>query len=277
MGACRLGCALLATLVLASPATAQGIVDLEISGNTASARIELPGGVAADLEIAFEAVVGLTEAALGLDAELVSPQDLALLARLPGSLVSIPAAFPILVRIEPPADSPLSFSGVVTVSLHTHNLAYVANCPFRLFKASVGGEFSDVTSSMGTGSYRAGGTSGDFSEFLVVADLRSLAVVSEEKFVELQFELDEYAPTMPAAVAAELQDRLDAALALAAAGEYGEAAGEIQAFGETVVAHSVEMPNVWRASRDLLNVAGRLRAAAATLELSLNLESSQAL
>ena len=49
----------------------------------------------------------------------------------------------------------------------------------------------------------------------------------------------------------------------------------LEAFGERVLAASGNgLPNVWRSSRDLTNVAGSLRSATSTLRYSLTLASN---
>ena len=61
----------------------------------------MPGGIEGELSISFEDVVGLNEDALDASARLVDPLDSGILSRLPGQNVSIPAAFPVVIRIEP--------------------------------------------------------------------------------------------------------------------------------------------------------------------------------
>src|SRR6185369_14716257 len=82
-----------------------------ISGNELTARIELPGGLAADLTITLESVVGLNANALALTASPVNPKDLSFVSRLPAG-VSIPSGFPVVVKIEPTPASALAFEGV---------------------------------------------------------------------------------------------------------------------------------------------------------------------
>jgi hypothetical protein len=263
-------------LFLAVPALrAQGIVDPVVSGDTLTARIVLPGGLGADLTIAFERSVGLTPDALGLSAFTIDPLDPALLSRLVSPLISIPTGFPVLLRVEPPPTGGLSFSGIVAVSLHTHNLPYVADSPLRLFKASLGGPFEDVTQDMGMGSYRVSGHSGGFSEFLIAADLRSVNSVINAKFDRLEALLDEHEELIATEVHQDLVNRLAAARAAYASGALVTAVQGVEGFAETVKAHSgADIPDVWRSAGDLTNVAGTLRAAAATLRFSLVLESN---
>ena len=60
-------------LALASNAFAQTPVPLTISGNEAKGTFALPGGIAGDLSISFENVVGLNADALDVSARLVDP------------------------------------------------------------------------------------------------------------------------------------------------------------------------------------------------------------
>ncbi|HXU47033.1 MAG TPA: DUF6689 family protein [Thermoanaerobaculia bacterium] len=254
---------------------ARAAITVTVNGNSASASVSLPGGLGADVTVSFESVVGLSPANLGLSAERISPTDPSLLSRLSGS--AIPAGFPVLLRIEPPATGGLSFSGVATLEIHTHNLQFTPNCPLRLFAAPLGGRFEDITAGMGVGSYRARGTKGGFSEFLIVTDPRPVNQVIAAKFERLDRLLDEYASAVPGALYDDLEARLDAARSEAARGATLEAIRQIDGFLSVVEQHSgSDIPNVWRSARDLPNVAGYLRAAAMTLRFSLGLKSDLA-
>lgn len=261
-------------VALAIPGAADGgIVDFSIDGNEAQATLDLGAGITADLTLTFEQVVGLTESGLGLSAELVDPSDQAILSRLPDpSNASIPAAFPVRLVIEPPADGSLSFSGVVELELYTHNLSYSANTPFRLVSAPLDGLFRDISAYMGTGSYRVRGSGGDFSEFLIIVDLRPHASVIGDKFDHLDELLAAHADSIESQTHAELDQLLTASEDAWLAGDATAAIDLIEEFADTVSQHSGEdVPDVWRATRDVTNVAGQLRAAAATLRFSLNL------
>jgi Family of unknown function (DUF6689) len=264
---------LISGLVPAGPARALGTVQATVDGNTVRADVSLPGGVGVEVSLSFEQVVGLSPAALGLSAELVSPADSRIASRLPsGGLVTVPSAFPVLLTITPPPAGPLSFTGVAALELHTHNLQLTGGCPLRLFAAEAGGPFADITTFIGAGSYRAGGTRPGFSEFLIVSDLRPLSAVIAGKFSRLRAVLEDGEADIDPAVYELLDDQL-----AAAEGAYGQAAvltaiHDLEDFMATVQAHGGgEIPNVWRAPRDLVNVAGELRAAAGTLKFSLSL------
>jgi hypothetical protein len=262
---------LMTALTLSTLAAAQGVTSITVNGSTAEAEIEFVGGIGADLELSFANVIGLSSSSLGLSATTVSPLDSQLLARLPGSAISIPAAFPVVIEVEPDLESPLSFSGTVTLELHTHNLTYTPNSPLRLFKAPLGGDFVDITAFNGMGSYRVGGSTGGFSQFMVVADLRPLADVIELKFELLQSAFDSAECEIPG-VAAALQASLDDAWSSYSGGYFEAASDEIDNFIDVVEANAgSSIPDVWRASRDLTNAAGDLLERAATLRFSLNL------
>lgn len=247
----------------------QGIVDLEISGNRVTAEISLTT-FEADLILEFENAVGLSASNLGMSAEIVSVSSLQ--SRLPASVTSLAAGFPIVLTIEPPSTGGLSFSGVYTLELYTYDLTFTAGCPFRLFKSDDGGPFYDVTSSMGTGSYRVRSQSPTFSEFAIISDARSTSDVVDLKFDRLADLLDEHESAMPSSVHASLTGYYDDALAAWGNGSALNAISELDAFYDEVVDHSgTDIPDTWRSSRDLVNAAGELRAAAKTLRFSLAL------
>jgi hypothetical protein len=273
----RLDVVLLSLLLLSAspvPGFAQTALTPSISGNELTARIELAGGVAADLSIKFENVVGLNSNALALTATLVNPGDLTLLSRLPSG-VSIPAGFPIVLKIEPSAASALAFEGVYNLSLYTHNLTLGANSPLRLYRAPGGGSFQDMTGYLQAGSVRAGGSGPGFSEFLIAADTRQVDSVIAGKFDALQNFLSASASAIPATVAADLQQRLNGARSAYGTGALPAAIDGVSGFADEVKKQSgAAVPNVWRANGGPANVAGILRSAADTLKYSLVFKSN---
>jgi len=269
--------ALVTALVLcaALPAAAQ-VVTLtpQFSGNTVSASIAFTGGVQADLSIVFEQAVGLNSNAVAVTAALVSPSDATLVSRFP-TAVSIPGAFPVLVRVDPVAASGFSFAGVYKFSLHTHNLTLTTNSPLRLYKSHAGGPFQDITTSLEMGSVRAGGTGNNMSEFLILADVRPTDAVIASKFDALQSSLSANVSSMPAAVASDLQQRLSNARSFYAAGSLPSAINAVAGFSDQVKQQSgANVPDVWNANGSLVNVAGLLRAQADTLKFSLTAKAN---
>jgi hypothetical protein len=252
-------------------------VSLTVTDNEAFGSFDI-GGIGADITITFEHVVGLVPSALDVTATLVNPLDPALLARLPGGgLVSVPVAFPVVIRISPSASSGLSFEGEYFVSFHTHNLHLDVNAPFSLFKSPDGGTFKDITKSEGRGSYRDDGGGGDFSDFLTVVDLQPINAVIEAKFDDLQSIITNNAGSMPPDVVATLQADLANARTLYHSGAIRDAIDAMRAFSSYVKAHSgADIPDVWRANcSPLVNVAGLLRSGADTLRFSLDRKLSQ--
>jgi hypothetical protein len=258
---------------MAGNAWAQGVVDEYISGNTLHLTVDFNGAITADIDVAFENVDGLAAGALGASVDMVDVSDPDLLARLPaGGLVSIPAAFPIKLSIAPPADGDLLFRGVAVVSLHTHNLAYAPGTPLRLFKAAHGGPFADVTDRMSSGSYRVRGSQGEFSEFMIVADLRPAASVVTDKFTRLENLLQQQQSAIDSDLYATLSAAVTSAKADYLANSLASSIRALSDFDQQVIkARGGEIPDVWRPAGDLTNSAGELRAAAATLRFSLSL------
>jgi hypothetical protein len=246
-----------------------------ISGSELTARIELANGVAADLTITFEKVIGLNPSALALTATLIDPKDVGFAGRLSDTAVSIPAAFPVVVRIDPTASSALSFEGVYKLSLYTSNLTLAANSPLRLYRAPSGGAFQDMTGFLQAGSVRAGGSGPGFSEFVIVADARVIDTVIAAKFDALQSQLSANSSAIDPAVAADLQQRLSQARSAYDAKSLAAAIDGITAFGDQVKKQSGgAIPNVWRANGGPVNVAGLLRSSAETLKFSLAFKSN---
>lgn len=260
--------------LLAMPAgAADGIDQVQIDGNEARVDVAL-GSASATLTIRFENVVGLSAESLGLSAQIVDPLAPGFLSRL-GSGVSLPAALPLVVKIAPPASGGLSFSGVVSVELYTHNLQYTIGSPFRLYSSPDGGSFSDITTFVSSGSIRSGGSKGDFSEFIIVADARPLSTVIQSKYSKLAALLNQHADGMGSSLQSELVSLYNASSSAYASGQLVSAITYLEAFSERVVSASgTGLPDVWRSSRDLTNVAGRLRSAAGTLRYSLTLASN---
>lgn len=251
---------------------AAAAVDVQVDGNRVVANIALPGAIGAELILEFDQAIGLSTDSIGIDAQLADLTDVNLLARLPSTLTSIPAAFPVLITIEPPADEGLSFTGAAKVEIHTHNLTLVTDTPLRLFKAQLAGPFSDITESIGAGSVRSRGRTGGFSQFLIIADLRSHEEVAALKFDGLELRLDD--PALSTALADSLSASLAAARSDFDSGDVLDAIDHVEDFLSEVQANADALPHVWRASRDLDNLAGELIARASSLRFTLRMANS---
>ena len=262
---------LLLTPGLSQPAHAADPLNVSVRGNVLTADLQVPGGYSAKLTITFENVVGLSADSLNVTAAAINPLDLNLLARLGNVVAGIPAGFPMLVSIEPDPNRGLSFSGVVTVELYTHDLEFVAASPLRLFSAPHGGAFEDITVRHSSGSYRSGGTKGNFSEFIIAVDARTPINAAGDKLQRLRSMLDGVATTIDADIYDELSNLLNAAESAYASNALVAAVTYVEAFADVVENHGNAIPNVWSASHSLENIAGKLRAAAGTLRFSLTL------
>jgi len=236
-----------------------------VNGTQVSVTVSL-GGISVDLGIQFEQVTNLTANNLGLSVRLATPTELA--GRVPSGVTP---ALPLVIAIEPPKSGGLSFHGIAAINVHTHLLNYTVDTPLRLYSAPIGGNFTDITEMTGTGSYRACGSKGGFSEFIFVTDLRALDAVIGQKLDDVQALLTNYSSSIPDDVEATLQGQLDATRAAWIAHDYTTAAQGMEAFAATVKSHSggSGIPDEWRAARDRTNVAGYLRAAAGTARYSL--------
>lgn len=254
----------------AGPVAAQSLpVQVDVSGNTATVEIGGVGGITqplAELILTFDDANGLSAASLGVSAQLVNIDGPALLARLPDpDLTPLDPALPLLITVEPPATGGLSFNRTVRVEVHTHALPYTAGSSLRLLKAPLNGEFRDITDEIAPGSVRARGTTGGFSQFLVVTDLRETGAIVDRKFDWLRARIE----ALPVGERAAFLAQLDAAEAAVADGDYADAIAALDAIRERASARAGHgLTQQWRATRDVENQAGEIIAGAATLKYS---------
>lgn len=246
-------------------------LNVSVDENVLTADLQLAGGHAAKLTVTFENVVGLSADSLNVSARAINPQDFSLLSRLGNNVSGIPAGFPMLISIEPDPARGLSFSGVVNIEVYTHDLDFVAASPLRLYSAPHGGHFEDITVMHGAGSYRSGGTKGNFSEFIIAVDTRTPLAAAGDKLQSLRSLLDGFSTSIDATTYDELSGLLSGAETAYASGSLVATVSYVEAFADAVEDHGSDIPNVWSASHSLENVAGKLRAAAATLRFSLTL------
>lgn len=244
-------------------------VTVNVTGNTAVARILSPlGAVLGDVTLTFDDASGLSAASLGIRAELVNPNDIALLSRLPdANLVRVPTSLPLLVTIEPPVNGGLTFRRTGRYQLHTHALVYSAGSNLRVLKAQLGAKFRDTTEEIASGSVRANSRYGGFSQFLVAVDLRPTGAVTDEKIAFLRGRI----AMLPKREQPELTRLLDMAEDSISKGAYSSAISAIDSFTARVADRAGRwIPDEWRATRNVENHAGELLAGAATLKFSVN-------
>ncbi|MFC0678935.1 DUF6689 family protein [Lysobacter korlensis] len=241
-------------------------VSVEASGNVAHARIGTGSTPLAEVTLAFQDASNLNAASIGISAEKVNLADPTLLARLPAGLLTQPATgLPVLITIEPPAQSGLSFRNTGRMEIHTHALPYTVGSSFRVFKAPLNGSFRDVTDEIAQGSVRARSSYGGFSQFLIVTDVRATGDVIREKFSRLRTNV----AALPEAERAGFANLLDSAEAAVASGDYATAIANTDAIRTRANERGgAFIANEWRATRDVTNHAGEIAANAASLRFS---------
>jgi hypothetical protein len=261
------GLAVIALATLAAPAAAQ--VSVTVSGNTAVAQISLAGGYGADLTLTFQGAQNLSAANLGISATVVNPADPALLARLPqNTSISVPSAFPVMISVAPPALGGFSFLNGAALEIHTHNLVYTSNSPLRVYKAPAGGAFYDITSEVASGSVRTRGTTGGFSDFLILVDLQPAHDVAEDKYAFLDARVANSA--LSSSAHSTLSADLGASRSAFDAGDYALARTRLDTFRTDLASYAGSgVPNTWRAARDIDNIAGDLFGESASLQFTL--------
>ncbi len=259
-------------MLLSSLSLSANTFPVHISGNTAETTISLPGGYEVDVALTFENVMGLTAQNLNITAYVANPLSTDITSRLPNQLIALQAAYPVVVRIEPLADSGFSFSGPLVIDFHTHNLQYSLNTPLRLYKSHDGAAFEDITVATGAGSIRARGKVGELSDFIIVADLRPVTQVVNQKALKLEQLVNQFASQIAPELLVTLQQSVSLIRTESTAGRYATALTEIKKLQKVISsADAAQMPNVWRSARDIDNVSGMLAAAAETLAYSLRL------
>lgn len=265
----RTAAAVFALMLGAAPAFAQSLpVSVDVAGNTATVEIGnvgINGHPLADLSFTFDDVDGLAAQSLGVTAQVVDLADPLLRARLPDLQSLNLDGLPLLITVEPPRLGGLSFRRSGRFELHTHLLTYSPGSFYRVFKAPLGGQFRDVTDEIAPGSVRARSRYGGFSQFLVLADLRETSIVVAEKIAYLRGRID----ALPASERGAFDAQLDGVEASVAAEDYADAIAGIEAIAARASTRAgTHIPDEWRATRDVENLAGELIAGAATLKFS---------
>ena len=242
-------------------------VTVQASGDTATVEVKLLNQSLADVTLSFDDASGLSPSSLGITAELVNPTAPSLLARLPYlELNQLAGALPLLVTIEPPANGGLSFDRTVRVEIHTHLLAYTPGSSYRLFKAPLGGEFRDITDEIASGSVRARGTTGGFSQFLILADLRETGTVIGQKVEWLRDRID----LLPAGEQPAFDAYLDTVESAVASADFPTAIATLDLFRARAAARAGnQLAATWQPG-SAQNHAGELISGAATLKFSVS-------
>ncbi len=268
-----------ATDVPCPPSTDPSLITVEVK-----VPADLPQYQAC-VSIQFDSVVNLTPDSLGLTAQVIDPVTF---VGLPAN-VSIDPAFPVLISIEPPValfrngyesnqvgDGNLDFIKSYDLEIHTDNLACSGvNSLYRVFKAPHGSTtFADVTDNVFSGSVRARGRGGAFSQFVIAQDNRSLLLdIVPTKLTNLTLDLGASGITGSLLTAlTNLLTQLPADVAVGLlSGNLSAAIGDLSEFIADVLtgADNGEVADEWTAGGTLNNVAGDLVSLTQTLIFSL--------
>jgi len=252
--------------LFSAAAVAGSVVVTIIDGRKAHADITLPnpggGSYTAEFEIEFETdnLQNLTVPCIGISADVLDASEIAdIQSRLPhpGWQVVDPA-FPVRVTVEPPLGCGLAFADQYDVSIDTPDLVYQPFSPYRFVKAPIGGQFRYVTGAVTSGSVRSRGSSGGFSEFLLVKD------PAPDYFSDCRDEYDAMETRLAnSSISPTARHALEVDLAVSRAaydaGNYDEAIAHLANFDAHCAAYGGEaLPNRWRSARDLDNIEGDL-------------------
>ncbi|MBK8286699.1 MAG: hypothetical protein IPK97_18565 [Ahniella sp.] len=257
--------ALFLALLIAGPASAQVTVVI-VGGDKADITIDIPidddESISADMEVEFENPVNLTAECLNVSAVVLDAAAInAINARLPTPLgrFDIDPLFPLLITIEPLPACNLQFDNQIEFEIHTEELSYNFPSPYRLMKAPVTGTFRDVTANVLSGSIRANGSGGTFSEFViarnVVVDLNGDALAG---FADLESRIN--GADLSLLARNVLTEDLASARAAYERGFFTDSISRLQAMVLTTRSlGGGAIPNRWRSERDLVNAVGEIK------------------
>lgn len=269
-----IACAIIGFVLLATQTHAQVVspASITIDDNRIKAKLALSLLTEVDLTLEFENSIGLNTDSIEITAELIDPTDISIISRLPSTLTNAIAGFPVLVSISPKADAGFGFEGPAMVELYTKAVHYDPAVPLRLFTSHDNGTFEDITTLTSSGSFRARGSTGRFSDFIILLDTRSPATIINNKVNDLRNTLTANQYSVDAA----LYTALDASvsnIAHAVSGLDYAAAMVIVDHAISVAenANGAQLPNVWRSSGDIVNVQGELLTKLKTLRYSLRI------
>lgn len=261
-----------AAVMMFTTAQAQVVLPniLNVDNNRIQAKLSLTSLIEVDLTIEFENSIGLHANNFDITAELLDPSDLVITDRLPSLLTSATSGFPVLVSISPKADSGFGFEGVAMVELYTKALHYTPTIPFRLFTSHADGTFEDITTLTSSGSLRARGSTGRFSDFIILLDTRAPSAVISEKVSNISQTFNSNRTD----ISLLLQGVLDSGIndiqnALAVDDDAAALTAVDSLIAVVENASGSEIPDVWRASDDVVNVKGNLLTQLQTLRFSL--------
>lgn len=263
---------LLLITMLCNLAFAQTVTptNVTITKNKLQAKLNVTNLIALDLLVEFENSIGLSANNLDISATLVTPNDASVLDRLNSNDINLISTFPVVVSITPKADSGFAFEGLATVEIYTKAVDYNAAMPARLFRSHANGDFEDITSMVSAGSIRARGSTGSFSDFMILLDQRSHAQKIDDTYAQLSQLVSQHSDLLSPVLATALQASLHNLQSTLFAADYVAALTLVDDLITLVEnASNEQITTVWRSSNDLINMQGELLTYLKTLRYSL--------
>lgn len=259
-------------LLLFSTAQAQVVTPatLTVDDNKIQAKLTLSSLIEVDLTVEFENSIGLNANNIDITAELLDPTDLTITDRLPSALTSAVSGFPVLVSISPKANAGFGFEGLAMVELYTKAIHYTPTIPWRLFTSHDDGEFEDITTLTSSGSFRARGSTGQFSDFIILLDNRPSGSVINDKVASLSTIVNGNRNKIAALLEAAIDSGINDIHSALAVNDDDAALAAVDSLISLIDnASGNEIADVWRSSGDVVNVKGLLLTQLQTLRFSL--------
>ncbi len=242
---------------------------ITFSNHQVQASFTLPSSLDLAVSLEFDQAIGLHAANLSLTAQVLSPTDPRIVDRLPSSVAAV-SGFPVLVSVVPYPQQGFAFAGAANIELYTQALHYDPNIAWRLFTSHDGETFEDITTLTTAGSYRARGSTGRFSDFIILLDSRAPQAIIRHKVQRLSDAIYDNQDLLPAPLSLTLDTllrSLQTALLLLNNQAALLATDELIALLENTSGSVI--PDVWRADGAITNVRGELLARLYTLRYSL--------
>ena len=232
--------------------------EIKFAENRISADVVLDNGMDLQLSVAFQQSVGLNENNVKVSIQVLDPNDPRITNRLPDYFqTSAVNGFPVLISVQPRHDRGFSFSGEAEIEIYTQSIDYEKN--IRLFRSHAGGQFEDITTLTAAGSYRARGSTGHFSDFILLIDDRDQDVIAAAKARDLAHYLYSHVFSMEDQFGSEIQALSRNINEHVQQGRYRAAASNLNnMLRKLETANDMTMPGVWRSTGDLENVQGEL-------------------
>jgi hypothetical protein len=265
-------CVVLSLALSALHVSAQTVSPSSITfdNNKVQAKLILTPSIEVDVTLEFENSIGLNANTLDITAELVSPVDLAVTNRLPSTQTTAVSGFPVIVSVTPKPDAGFGFEGPAMIEVYTKAIHYDPAIPMRLFTSHAGGTFEDITTLTSSGSYRARGNTGRFSDFIILLDNRDDSVVMNDKLQKLTNIVSENQNALSPVIYSLIDTSITNISRAVSVADYSTALVMVdRAISLVESADDADIPNVWRSSGDIANVQGELLSGLKTLRYSL--------